>query len=246
MSSQQASGPGLSTSPILEAIERAVEVFQANPEALPQLQHTLLHARMAAEKLMAALEHSPQRQAYLGFQRFLGALEGLERAVVITPEALPRHLDDLRSVTAGVLTAIAPIQAEPTRLFRPTLTTPNYLKIELDLARFHSGEIQAEELRETLRSIQANMAGHLQANREEMEDLEGLTEAEQEFSQACLGDIDQALENSLRALERMQQFWVDENPAHLEAGLELLGPPTQQLIEAFLAMQQAMAVEDAD
>jgi len=233
----------VSASPILDAIQKALDNYQQDPHLFPQLQHTILHARLAAEKLTQALEESRQEAARHSFVQFLDALSQLENSVHDKTE-MSRAMAHLQLATEAVLTAIAPLKANPSSLVRPTLTTPNYQKIELELSRWSEGQVSDSQLLETLDVIEANMEGHRQANREELEDLEGLTEEEQEFTTRCLGAVEEALAGSLAALSTMKLYWQDQDKSHLEKGFVELGPPTQRLIEAFLAMQQAVAVDD--
>jgi len=59
-----------------------------------------------------------------------------------------------------------------------------------------------------------------------------------------LGLIDVALEGSLKALEEMKLYWDDRDSDHLDKGMAMMGPPTQQMIEAFLALQSITVEED--
>jgi hypothetical protein len=145
----------------------------------------------------------------------------------------------------------AGIEAESLReVVRPTiprpLTTPNYQRLEKAVTLWQAGELSNEQLRAELDGVHANMRGHREANRAELEDLEGLTEEEQEVTLRILGAIDEALQGSLAALEQMLRFWDDDDADHLHSGMAELGPPTQRMIEAFLAMQSVNTEEHGD
>ena len=126
----------------------------------------------------------------------------------------------------------------------PALTTPNYQKLEVALHRWRENELDDSELWNEIAQVETNMNGHRQVNKNEMDDTEGLTEQEQEVTLRLLGSIDVALEGSLSALDEMKLFWEDKDMDHLERGMAMMGPPTQQMIEAFLALQSITVEED--
>lgn len=126
----------------------------------------------------------------------------------------------------------------------PALTTPNYQKLELALHRWRQNELDDTALWDEIAQVETNMNGHRQVNQSEMEDTEGLTEQEQEVTLRLLGLIDVALEGSLKALDEMKLFWEDKDMDHLDRGMAMMGPPTQQMIEAFLALQSITVEEE--
>ncbi|MBX3166127.1 MAG: hypothetical protein KF760_01900 [Candidatus Eremiobacteraeota bacterium] len=126
----------------------------------------------------------------------------------------------------------------------PALTTPNYQKLELALHRWRQNEIDDSALWNEISQVETNMNGHRQVNQSEMEDTEGLTEQEQEITLRLLGLIDVALDGSLKALDEMKLYWEDRDMDHLDKGMAMMGPPTQQMIEAFLALQSITVEED--
>ncbi len=126
----------------------------------------------------------------------------------------------------------------------PALTTPNYQKLELAFHRWRQNEMDDSALWNEIVQVETNMNGHLQVNRAEMEDTEGLTEQEQEVTLRLLGLIDLALEGSLKALDEMKLYWENKDLDHLDKGMAMMGPPTQQMIEAFLALQSITIEED--
>jgi hypothetical protein len=126
----------------------------------------------------------------------------------------------------------------------PALTTPNYQKLELALHRWRENEIDDTTLWNEINQVETNMNGHRAVNQNEMDDTEGLTDQEQEVTLRLLGLIDVALEGSLKALEEMKQYWEDKDMDHLEKGMAMMSPPTQQMIEAFLALQSITVEED--
>lgn len=126
----------------------------------------------------------------------------------------------------------------------PALTTPNYQKLELALHQWRQNELEDDALRDEIAQVETNMNGHRQVNKNEMEDTEGLTDQEQEVTLRLLGMIDVALEGSLAALEEMKLYWEDKDMDHLDRGMAMMGPPTQQMIEAFLALQSITVEED--
>jgi hypothetical protein len=127
---------------------------------------------------------------------------------------------------------------------QPALTTPNYQKLETALHRWRQNEINDDALWAEIAQVEANMNGHRQVNKSEMEDTEGLTEQEQEVTLRLLGLIDVALEGSLKSLDEMKLFWEDKDMDHLDKGMAMMGPPTQQMIEAFLALQSITVEEE--
>ena len=126
----------------------------------------------------------------------------------------------------------------------PALTTPNYQKLEVAISRWRQNELDDSALWNEIAQVEVNMTGHRQVNQSEMEDTEGLTEQEQELTLRLLGLIDGALEGSLQALEEMKVYWEDKDMDHLERGMVMMGPPTQQMIEAFLALQSITVEEE--
>jgi hypothetical protein len=81
-------------------------------------------------------------------------------------------------------------------------------------------------------------------NQAEMEDLEGLTEEEQELTTRLLGGIDSALQGSLQAIATMKRYWSDRQRQHVLQGLQQLLDPTQRMIEAFMALQAVTHPDD--
>ncbi len=126
----------------------------------------------------------------------------------------------------------------------PALTTPNYQKLELALQRWRQNEIDDPALLAEINQVETNMNGHRGVNQNEMDDTEGLTDQEQEVTLRLLGLIDVALEGSLNALAEMKLYWEDKDSDHLDKGMAMMGPPTQQMIEAFLALQSITVEED--
>lgn len=126
----------------------------------------------------------------------------------------------------------------------PPLTTPNYQRIEVALERWQRQELDDDGLWAEISGVETNMLGHRKVNKAEMDDLEGLTEEEQEVTLRLLGGIDVALEGSLAALADMKLYWDDGNPDHLTRGMAALGPPTQKMIECFLALQSINVEEE--
>jgi len=127
----------------------------------------------------------------------------------------------------------------------PALTTPNYQKLEVAISRWRQNELNDSALWDEIAQVEVNMTGHRQVNQSEMEDTEGLTQQEQEVTLRLLGLIDEALEGSLQALAEMKNYWEDKDMAHLDQGMAMMGPPTQQMIEAFLALQSITVEEES-
>lgn len=119
----------------------------------------------------------------------------------------------------------------------PAMTTPNYSRLDQAIGLWRTGESDDARLLSEIQAVESNMNGHQAANRAELEDMEGLTEQEVELTTRILGSIDLALTGSLEAIAEMKLYWEDKDPEHLYRGMTQLGPPTQQMIEAFLAMQ---------
>ena len=126
----------------------------------------------------------------------------------------------------------------------PALTTPNYQKLELALHRWRQNELDDAALLAEINQVETNMNGHRDVNQNEMDDTEGLTDQEQEVTLRLLGLIDVALEGSIKALEEMKLYWEDRDSDHLDKGMAMMGPPTQQMIEAFLALQSITVEEE--
>lgn len=126
------------------------------------------------------------------------------------------------------------------------LTTPNYQRLEVALQGWQSRELNDDALRAEIDAVETNMAGHRKANASELEDLDGLTEQEQEVTVRILGAIEAALEGSLAALAEMKLYWEDGDPDHLRRGFSALAGPTQRMIDAFLAMQAISVDEEFD
>lgn len=124
------------------------------------------------------------------------------------------------------------------------LTTPNYQRLEQALQKWRQSELNDEGLLADISAVEANMTGHRRVNQAEMEDLEGLTEEEQEITLRLLGSIDIALDGSLQALTEMKLYWEDGDSDHLVKGMAMMGPPTQKMIEAFLALQSITVEEE--
>ncbi|MBT9585686.1 hypothetical protein IV102_20260 [bacterium] len=123
------------------------------------------------------------------------------------------------------------------------LTTPNYMRLDQAIHNWRQGALDDAGLWNDVAAVEANMSGHRSVNQAELEDLEGLTEEEQAITVRVLGSIDVALDGSLQALAEMKRFWEDGDSDHLDKGMAMLGPPTQKMIEAFLALQ-SISVED--
>lgn len=126
----------------------------------------------------------------------------------------------------------------------PALTTPNFQRVEQAVVAWTQGQLEDDGLLAEITAVESNMSGHREVNRAEMEDTEGLTAEELEVTIRLLGAIDHALEGSLAALATMKEYWDKGDSRAPERGLAQLGPPTQKMIEAFLALQSITIEED--
>ena len=153
---------------------------------------------------------------------------------------IPQHQD----LSEGRVVAVNEEGVPQPQVAPPALTTPNYQRLDLAIQSWRRGETDDDALWGDVTAVEANMSGHRQVNKNEMEDLEGLTEEEQALTVRLLGAIDTALQGSLEALSEMKLYWDDRDSGHLNQGLALLGPPTQRMIEAFLALQSITVEEE--
>lgn len=220
-----------STCPTL--IEELDQTFQRVEHLYDDLQDLIDPADPAAPLLHSATE---------GLQEFLAGLAQLKKSIQPPNARLAqRALERLQQATNKVMDAHAFYQQPPPQV---PLTTPNYQRLDLAIRQWNEGEVDDELLKLEIEAVEAKMLGHLRVNQAEMEDLEGLTEEEQELTTRLLGAIDSALQGSLQAIATMKRYWDDRQRQHVLQGLQQLLDPTQRMIEAFMALQAVTHPDD--
>ncbi len=235
--------------PALRAVLQMYLAYQGDGERYrsPMLR-LIQRQRDQLEQLLDQIEAKGEPAlglAQAGLEGFLEGLDLLQESLGQPGgEAAQAALSALQNSTNALL-KLCPLDVEPSEEEPgPPLTTPNYQRLERATLGWNLGQMSDDELRAELDQVERNMHGHAQVNRQEMEDLEGLTEEEQELTLRLLGAIEAALQGSLAALAEMKLYWQDGQRSHVNRGMGLLGPPTQRMIEAFLALQTVTLEED--
>ena len=235
--------------PALRAVLQMFLAYQGDSERYRSpILRLIQRQRDQLELLLDQLEASSEPSlsaAQSGLEGFLEGLDLLQESLGNpAAESAQAALSALQSSTNALL-RLCPLDVQaPEEESVPPLTTPNYQRLERASLAWNLGQLNDQELRAEIDLVETNMRGHAQVNRQEMEDLEGLTEEEQEVTLRLLGAIEAALNGSLAALDEMKLFWNDGQRSHINRGMALLGPPTQRMIEAFLALQTVSLEED--
>jgi hypothetical protein len=132
----------------------------------------------------------------------------------------------------------------------PTVTTPNYQRIERALSSWQKQELQDSALHVEISVVVQNMQAHRRANQAERRELADLSEEEQSVLLGLLDAIDEALQMNLDALQTMEQYFRTGESDDLRDGFDRLGPATAQVVQAYVASQtligQTQDLEEGD
>ena len=126
--------------------------------------------------------------------------------------------------------------AEPQQTESQT-TTPNHDRVVAAVEGFRQGLMTASVLRQEVTEVWQNLHRHWRSLDKDRQQSRRLPAQQAAAYSQVLEAIEAALDSSLAAVEELLSFFEDQQPVHLEQGMDLLSLATPQMVDAFRDLQ---------
>lgn len=129
---------------------------------------------------------------------------------------------------------------------RQETTTPNLDAVRQALDNWRGGHLTSDELRNEFDQVSARFEAHKADLAREKAGLTELSEQERQIMTTLLANMEQALDDSLAAMDMMTMFFATEDPLHLDRGFDRLTEATSRVIEAYEGFQKVTRKAEQD